>query len=256
MPTPSHDPSFEHEPHLRSGGFRPDPSEQHAGRNLDWEAEDQTEDDRVDHSVWDEPGLSTELAGKPPPEALTYASWLDSKVARMTPETSWLATLLIALAAGPWAILTAFWGGSQHSVASVVNLTLIGPLLEELGKIGVALFFVERRPYLFCSRLQLAFCALAGGFVFAAIENLLYLAVYIQQPTLELVYWRWTVCIALHMGCALVASLGLMRIWVRTMTDRTKPQLALGLPYLLTAMVIHGVYNGLALLLQLTRFGF
>ena len=101
--------------------------------------------------------------------------------------------------------------------------------------------------------MQIVICALAGGLVFAVIENFLYLHVAIKNPPEWLIYWRWTVCVALHTGCSLIAGLGLMRIWADTTVNRVRPRLSLGSPLLLTAVIIHGCYNGFAVILSLAE---
>ena len=72
----------------------------------------------------------------------------------------------------------------------------------------------------------------------------------------ELVKERSSVCVAMHAGCSLIAGLGLMRIWSRSMADRTPPRTALGAPYMLTAVIIHGTYNAMAVLLDAVDFRF
>lgn len=135
-------------------------------------------------------------------------------------------------------------------------LTIAGPVTEELLKAALALWIVEKRPFRFQSSLQIAVCLIASGLVFAAVENVLYLVVYIDDPSRELIWWRWTVCVALHAGCSLIAGLGLIRIWRQTMETKSRPQLALGAPYMATAIVIHGVYNAFCVALAVSGFEF
>jgi hypothetical protein len=208
----------------------------------------------ADRSVWDEPVLSPALAGAPAPDAPTYAAWLRDRQARTAASATWATTIAVALAAGPWAVLGAFMGG--ESTFGFLLLTVIGPIVEEVMKTAAAAYVVERRPYLFSSRVQILLCGVAAGLVFAAIENVLYLKVYVKNPGADLIAWRWTVCTFLHMGCTLIASLGLARIWSATDRSATRPDLALGYPYLVTAIVVHGSYNTLALLLSLTNTAF
>lgn len=257
MNRPNHDPSIEHEPHLRGGGFVPDPTESVARQNIDDAHDRQNEDDRVDHSVWDEPGLSSDLAGQPPIDGLTYAGWLEKRINETDVAYSWGMVLLMALAAGPWAFLGAFATpitSDGQTAFGVLMITVIGPVSEEMMKVAMALWVVERRPFLFQSRLQIAVCVLAAAFFFSAVENVLYLKVYISDPSELLIRWRWTICVALHMGCSLIAGLGLMRIWQSTMETRTRPVLASGAAYMVTAMVIHGVYNGFTIVLSMLDY--
>ncbi len=260
-PGPSHNPDVFHEPHLRPLGSHPlcprcgyDLSGLPPGRCPECGARpfepSPDEAERVDQSVWDEPGLSRPLAGDPGESPLTFSAWFRRKRTGTTPLHSWMAVLGVALAAGPWAVLGTFWGAGQ-SLVSVLALTLLGPMVEEVMKISAATYVVERRPYLFRSRTQVLVCGLAAGLAFAAIENILYLGVYIDRPSASLVAWRWTVCVALHAGCTMIASLGLARIWKRTEKTGERPDLSIGFPYLVAAVVVHGSYNGLALLMSL-----
>ena len=64
MSRPPDDPGIEHEPHLRPGGFTPDPSEAKA-------AVPRARSDDVEHTVWDEPAQDSRLSGQTPADALT-----------------------------------------------------------------------------------------------------------------------------------------------------------------------------------------
>lgn len=247
------DPSIENEPHLRGRPPVPDSSDANAERILG--REKSSDDDRIEHTVWDEPALSRELAGGTPQDALTYFRWFDERRARTSLFRSWTTTVLIAIIAGPWAIIGAILGGSSSSTATgVAAVAIFGPVLEEVMKIAIPLWVVEKRPFLFCSRVQIAICAAAGGLVFAAVENLLYLHVYVPDPSELLVRWRWTICVVLHVGCSLVAGMGLMNIWSRVVKHRSKPEASVAAPYISLAIVIHGTYNGFAVLLEALKF--
>ncbi len=248
MSVPPRDDSVFDEPHVRGGGYRPDPSEARvsgAGERAD--RRDESEDEKVEHTVWDEPGISPVLAGAVPPAELTYRRWLEKRRRGVTPAKSWGVTALVALVAGPWALLGAFWGHGQ-TVFSILALVLFGPIVEEMMKNAVGLYVVEKRPFLFRSPGQIAVCALAGGFAFAVLENLLYFGVYIPSPSIALVKWRWTVCVAMHMGCSLIVGMGLIRIWRDAWQRLGRPRITLGFPFIVAAAITHGTYNGLALI--------
>ena len=178
-----------------------------------------------------------------------FARWLAEGRSRFGVARSWLATLGLGLAAGPLALLSAFWGSGQ-TVFSVLAVTVFAPLVEEMGKIMAALVTVERRPFVFRSSWQILFCCAAGGTVFAVIENVLYLHVRPSPPAPELVYWRWTVCTGLHIGCSLIAGWGVVRVWQDVWHRQGPARVEVGYPYWITAIVIHGVYNGFALVFE------
>ena len=241
-------PSVFDEPQMRAGEFEPDPSEGRADRVLaDERAAGRADDARVEHTVWDEPALSAELAGPPPEGGLTYRRWLLERRRETGAARSWLVTLGVALAAGPWAVLGAMLG-TGRSAFGVLTIAVFGPVAEELMKVAAALYVVEKRPFLFRSPVQIALCALVAGLSFAALENALYLGVYAAAAGPRTVVWRWTVCVALHVGCSLVAGLGLIRVWRDTWARVDRPRLTLAYPYLVAAIVLHGLYNGAVLL--------
>ena len=255
MRGPSSDPSINEEPHRRAGSQQPDPTETKADRLLRRNNSALSDDEKVEHTVWDEPGLSHELAGNPKPGELMYATWLDERRARTSAARSWGIICLLALLSGPWAVLGAIWGSGQTAF-SVLALVVFAPVVEEAMKLAAAAYVVEKRPFLFRSRLQILICALASGLAFAAIENLLYLHVYIPNPSPSQVAWRWTICTGLHAGCSLIGGLGLARIWKDVWARRGRARQPLGFPYLVTAIIIHGTYNGVVLLFYIAGLTF
>lgn len=191
------------------------------------------------HGVGDEPGVMA------PAGTATYQDHLRAGFHSTSATTTWLATLGAVLAAGPWAILAAIFGTSADTQG--VAMVVIGPLCEEVAKVAVAFLIVERWPWLFRWRFQILLAAVAGGLVFAVIENLLYLNVYIADPEPWLVHWRWTVCVALHTGCSLIAGLGIARVWSTCWRTHQPPDGNHAIPFIATAALIHGTYNFLAL---------
>jgi hypothetical protein len=244
------DPSVFAEPHLRDG-HAPDPSEAKAEAAL---AHRKPADDEAEHTVWDEPGIAPELAGSPSTDDVTYARWLDRRRAETSPERSWAVTLGLMLAGGPWAVLGAMYGSGQ-TFSSIVAIVFVAPLVEELMKVAAALTVVERRPFLFRNPAQILLCCVGAGAAFAALENLLYTYAYIPAatgaaPTAGMLAWRWGVCTALHMGCAFIGGLGLVRIWRDVWERKARARLPLGFPCLVIAIAVHGVYNTFALIIQ------
>ncbi|NQT85143.1 PrsW family intramembrane metalloprotease [bacterium] len=244
------DPSVFAEPHLRAGHM-PDPSEAKAEAAL---ARRKPADDGAEHTVWDEPGIAPELAGSPSPDDVTYGSWLDQRRAETSAGRSWAVTVGLMLAAGPWAILGALYGSGQ-TISSIVAIAFVAPLVEEMMKVAAALTVVERRPFLFRNPVQILLCCAGAGAAFATLENLLYIYVYIPAatgaaPTAATVAWRWGVCTALHMGCACIAGMGLVRVWRDVWERKARARLTFGFPCLAIAIAIHGLYNTLALVLQ------
>jgi len=194
-----------------------------------------------------------ELYRPAPPGSASYAGWLAGKLAGGSPRLGWLTALTLALAGGPLAILAALFKSGQSGVAGLSTLILavvFGPAAEEALKIALAWCVVEVRPCLFRRAGQIRLATVGAAFLFAVIENFIYLNIYVPNPSLSLVVWRWTVCVALHTGCTLLAANGLIRVWRRTVTELRPPELSSGLPELAWAIIIHGFYNLVAIFFE------
>jgi hypothetical protein len=229
----------EHEPALRRGSFAPDPSE-----NTTYVTPDTpTEIDALRDSVSSEPHLGD---GKG-----HFGSWLAERRRQTSPAGNLGATLLAALAGGPFAIIGAFVAG-QSGLTGAIYVVVFGPVIEELLKQSGMIYLLERQPYRVFSAWQFVAVAAASAIIFAGIENLLYIHVYASQSdiaNLELfARFRWTVCTALHVSCAIVASLGLVRVWRAQLADGAPADLSHAYPLFVTAMIIHGCYNLVAML--------
>jgi RsiW-degrading membrane proteinase PrsW (M82 family) len=203
----------------------------------------------VGHGAWDEPALSVDLAGERPSGIRTYAQWLADGVMSTSFVKSWGVTLGLALVSGLWAVIGAIISQLQGSgLGGLLLIVVIGPLSEEMMKASAVLMTIEKWPYLFRSPLQIVFCCIAAATGFAMIENMLYLHLYILHPTAVIIMWRRTVCVMLHVGCSLIVSMGLVKIWRETMSGGKVPRVSLGTPYFITAAVVHGCYNFAAVL--------
>ncbi len=243
--------SIENEPHRKKESFDSDPGED----EVDVSGENRSERERAEQSVWSEPGMSKQLAGPTAPSDTPYETWLREGREQHSETRTWMITILIAVFSAPWAVLGALLGG-QQSVFPLLSLVVFGPFIEEVMKVGIALYVIETRPFWFRNRAQLLFCAAAGGLGFAIIENMIYLQVYIPNASQAVINWRWSVCVALHTGCSLIAGLGLLNTWEHIWEEYKPAQLAYGFPYLFTAVGLHGTYNLLAILLERLDYHF
>jgi len=253
MKKPARDPSVSAEPHMRGGGFESDPSERRVERKQRDRVVPGSE--KAEHSVWDEPNLSPELVGDRPPGAPSYSAWLMERRSQVGLSRSWAITALLAVVAGPWALLGAFWGAGQ-TVFSVLAIVVFAPVVEEMMKVAATLYVVEKRPYLLRSPVQIILCVLAGAFAFAAVENVMYLRVYLHPASRMLVRWRWTVCVAMHMGASLTAGMGLVRVWRDVWRRGDRADVGLASPWLIGAIALHGAYNAFALALGASGYRF
>ena len=206
-----------------------------------------------ENSVWDEPGLSRQLSGDMPKDAVTWLSWFREQADKTTAWTSWGVTLAVASASGFCAILGSLFlqFGTPNQFLLVV---VAGPITEEIMKVALAVWICEKRPWLFRSKIQILICGLASGLVFAALENVMYTS--FGDLTPELVLWRWTVCVLLHVTCSLIASIGVAKVWTEFQRQQRMPQLSDGAPWFVAAMVLHGTYNFVMTMLQVAGLHF
>lgn len=243
---PDNRPGIENEPQYQATPHAPDPTEARTDKLFQGrQSAHSSPDAAAGESIWDEPTLNPILSGAPGEGAVTWASHLHRKQAETSDTTSLLVMLAVSLAAAPWAILGVFYYG-HATFLFVVAVIFFAPFLEEILKVSVLTWVVEVKPWLFRHGYQVLFCGLAGGFFFGVLENLLYLYVYIPNPSTSIIIWRWTVCTALHTTCSGLAAVGLWRVWSQTIRTATRAHLPRALPWLLAAMILHGGYNALA----------
>lgn len=202
--------------------------------------------DLAEHSVWDEPTTSSSLVSDKDPNAITWYGYYLFKASQTSAIKTWWVTCGIVLLAGPLAILGAIFNG--YSGNGLLMVVLMGPTVEEILKLAIPLWVIEKRPWLFSQGGQVLVCAFAGGMAFAVIENWVYLNIYIPNPSARLVVWRWTVCVLLHVSCSIIAGLGLIRVRQQMHATRSRPQLFHGASWIVAAIVLHGSYNLAAVL--------
>ncbi|MCH7872214.1 MAG: PrsW family intramembrane metalloprotease, partial [Planctomycetes bacterium] len=187
-----------------------------------------------------------ELYRPPPPGARGYAHWLWDKASEAKAWHVWAAVAGATLVGGLLGVIGTFFTISPLGMpfgGKILQSVLMAPPVEEVMKLAAAALLVERMPYLVRSRSQLLLVGLGSGLGFAVIENILYLTVYINSPSLFLVLWRWIVCTALHVTCTYIAVCGLAKVWERTVREGRPPRMSLAGGALITAIVIHGAYN-------------
>lgn len=169
-----------------------------------------------------------------------------------------LLTLLSGVLGGVFAVPAIFLNGNA-TLFQVFALAIFGPFAEETLKQSGMLFQLEKLPGSVRHDWQFFVAGALGGVVFSALENVLYQEVYLRNlppDKLAMVMgFRWTVCLAVHVGCTMISALGLRRIW-RDSREAGEPcQIAKAFPWFMAAMAAHGCYNLAAWLLLERLFG-
>ncbi|MFH1923843.1 MAG: PrsW family glutamic-type intramembrane protease [Planctomycetota bacterium] len=233
--------SVDHEPALSGEPGRPDPAEHRsapAGRPPD-------ELEALRDSVAAEPALPDRT------DPAQWTRWIERKRAECSTLGSLGVTLLAAVLGGPFAILGAVLSG-QQGAGPAIYLIVVAPVIEEWLKQSGMTFVLANMPYRVFASWQFVFAGVISGLAFGVIENLVYMgrfaAVLSPQDLARLTAYRWAMCTPLHVVCAAIASLGLVRVWKKQCRDGRPADLAAAFPFFVAAMVIHGVYNFSAVL--------
>ncbi|MCH7547561.1 MAG: PrsW family intramembrane metalloprotease [Planctomycetes bacterium] len=243
-----HRSDLKHEPHVSSRPVVPDDSnmlEEEPARASEVQAES------TEMSVSDEPAMSWAQLDR---NALPgYAELVLERFRATSPGTRFLAMLLAGLAAGPFAVLGALIKSlTLQGGYGYIAIVIVGPVIEEMLKVGAILWIVERKPWLVSSVGAILFVGAMGGLGFAAIENLLYLQVYFPDHGVDLAQWRWSVCVMMHTGCSLIAAIGVGRMYKQMLMTGRPAGTGIAFPWFVTAILIHGSYNAIAVSLSMT----
>ena len=70
-----------------------------------------------------------------------------------------------------------------------------------------------------------------------------------SNPSPQIVQWRWIFGPLIHGVGSLIVGFGAARLWRQAMTTGRPAAFDVAQPFIVTAAVFHGLYNGLALLL-------
>lgn len=195
---------------------------------------------RAQNSVFSEPALAGEHSH------VLYEETLKRKRSETSVWTAVATVCLAGLLAGTFSIIGVIFSGSL-GLPAMAYFAVAGPVIEEILKISGIVYLLERRPGSLTASWQLPLGAAVSALIFASIENVLYTKFYMRGLTPEalasLSTFRWTVCTALHVGCTLVATMGLQRVWRDTVLRGRPVNLTGANTYLAAAIVIHGLYN-------------
>lgn len=244
---PSKDPDIRNEPHLRPGkvvsGFDP-AIDAPLGFNSQPTEFSERSDEDIDHSVWDEPSLTPDVQASTPSSALTYANWLDRRRADWSEFNAWTVTLGVVMLSLPLAAVAAIisWTtGNVFFVSDVFVACLAGPMLQEICKIAVPLWIVEKRPYFFTTWFQFFVLALATATAFAVVSNFI-LTLVVREITMPIFLFQWVGVLGLNLITAAISTYGLETIWRNSINSGKPPKLDDGYPYFATAIGLHVVF--------------
>lgn len=202
-------------------------------------------------AVGDEPALAWRGDQGTATGRTTWSEHVAAHRARTTPTRRWAAIVLAAVVGGPFAVVGALLSPltGAASLAFVLTVVVLAPAAEEILKAAGATYLAEQRPWLVPTAWSLVLATLVSGLVFAAIENVIYLSVYIEDPSPEIARFRWIAGPLVHGGASTLAGIGAARTWSDGLppTALRRPR---STPWIVAAIVVHGVFNGAVTLLS------
>lgn len=184
-------------------------------------------------------------------EILTQDSDAATHAEVSVPAYQYVVAVVLALVGGLLGIIGALFQEAQTSVTLFLLPFVGAPIIEEALKpsgIYLALLWVPRamRSQLFTAIL----CALSG-LVFGIIESLVYVTVYVDDPSDEFIVYRFSVTLGLHALASYLVGLGLNQRVLDWAAGRS-PLPRESRNYYIAAVVLHGAYNTLAVILTLS----
>ncbi len=134
----------------------------------------------------------------------------------------------------------------------ILLFVVAAPAVEEICKPLAIVFILDKRPHWFRGPTEIVIMAACSALVFATLENLLYIFVNNPGGPASFVIYRLTVCTALHMTASTVFGFGLAKMWKHIRNKGGHFNIDVCFKYYVAAAIIHGAYNGIAVLLTLS----
>ena len=149
----------------------------------------------------------------------------------------------LSLLSGLFAIVAAIIRQLTIGMPDLLAAVMVAPPVEEILKAALPIMVLEHRTKWLGQGKDLLWFAMGSALVFSVIENLLYTFVYLDNPSAELLQWRWTACTAMHVAATGLTGVGLMRAYNRAHTINQKPRFVWEWPWLAGAIAVHMAYN-------------
>lgn len=147
---------------------------------------------------------------------------------------------MVALIGGVLGIPGAMFNELLHGS---VLVTFVGaPIIEEILKPCGVYLLLAKWPHALRRRLYTAILAALAGFAFSLIENTVYFNLYIDDPSDNLLLWRYTVCVGTHTLFSFIFELGINEKLLASINGQSK-FLSYGKRFFFTAIALHSLYN-------------
>jgi RsiW-degrading membrane proteinase PrsW (M82 family) len=180
---------------------------------------------------------SVEQEAAPPPSGLA-------------PAYQYLLAFLMAVIGGALGIIGALFQEMQTTTTFLLLPFLGAPIIEEALKPSGIYLTLLWWPRALDNQLFTAILCSISGFVFGVIESLVYVIVYVEDPSDGFILYRFTVTLALHAVASFVVGLGINRRildWAAGRTKLAKPSRN----FYIAGVAIHAIYNTTAVILSI-----
>ena len=154
----------------------------------------------------------------------------------------------LALLSGLFAFVSAIVRQLTLGFPDILAAVMVAPPVEEILKAALPIMVLEHRTNWLGRGKDLLWFAMGSALVFSVIENLLYTFVYLDNPSVEMLQWRWTACTAMHVAATGLTGVGLMRAYNRAHVINQKPRFVWEWPWLAGAIAVHMAYNSFAVM--------
>ena len=186
-----------------------------------------------------------------------YRELLEMEMERYPASIVPFLSVLAGIAGGFFAVPAVLLDSLSSMLGFILGIlvqVVVGPFAEETLKQSGAIFQLEKMRGSIRYDLQFFLSGALGGVVFSVLENLIYQYIYLRSLSPEklasVMAFRWTICMALHILCTVVSSMGLRRVW-RESLDKERPfRLSDAFPWFAAATAVHGLYNLSVMLLD------
>lgn len=149
----------------------------------------------------------------------------------------------LSLASGLFGFGCAFLRELDVAIPLALVAIFLAPPLEEILKIALPIMVLEHRSRWLAQGRDLLWFAMGSALVFAVVENLMYSWIVLEDPGAGLLWWRWIVCTAMHVGATGLSGIGLMRAHACAAETGRPPRFIREWPWLAAAIGLHMTYN-------------
>ena len=165
------------------------------------------------------------------------------------PAYQYFLAFLMAVIGGALGIIGAIFQEFQTTATYLLLPFLGAPIIEEALKPAGLYLTLLWWPRALNNQLFTAILCGISGLVFGVIESLVYVMVYVEDPSDGFILYRFTVTLALHAIASFVVGLGINQRILDWAAGRTKLPKA-SRNFYIAGVAIHAIYNTTAVILS------